>query len=211
MGKPRSEESFSRVSGRRQPAETVLIVCEGKKTEPGYFQAFRRYLRLTSVQVNIVDVGGGGPSSLLEKALDEVKQRQHRKALPFDEIWCVLDTEGSERLELCRQANETACAHNIRLSVSNPAFEFWYLLHFEFTTRPFAHAREVIEWLHSYLKDYEKNRAVFDRLVDLTDTAIEQSRRVIAYHQEHSQDVVFPCPSTQVHELVEKLKTMAER
>jgi hypothetical protein len=54
----RSPRSYDRQPGNRTPSQAILIVCEGEKTEPNYFNALRSYIKLTTVQVEIKPRGG---------------------------------------------------------------------------------------------------------------------------------------------------------
>ena len=47
----RQARKLARKQGQRAPFERVLIVCEGSKTEPLYFQELRAYHRLNTAQV----------------------------------------------------------------------------------------------------------------------------------------------------------------
>ena len=59
-------------------------------------------------------------------------------------------------------------AHDLRFAVSDPCFEFWLLLHFEFTTAPFDGYSEVRDRLKSHWPEYKKGDAIpidlFERL-----------------------------------------------
>ena len=95
----------------------------------------------------------------------------------------------------------------LTLALSNPAFEFWFLLHFQNTSRPYANATEVIADLKNHLPNYEKSKCPLDLLFEGTEIAIRRSKRIISNHID--QDNICPNPSTLVHDLVEKLKSMA--
>jgi len=191
-------------------------VCEGKKTEPNYFKAFRDELKLTEVDVMVVGEGAA-PITVVNDALDrrnerkkEVKKEQrkgHWSSIEFDEVWCVFDVERLTDNPSFHQAVNKAQANKLELAISNPAFEYWYLLHFEYTTRPFANADEVVRALKALLPDYAKSRDVFSELYPHTDTAIERAKRVLANRPDSSN--LFPNPSTWVFRLVETLKAMS--
>ncbi|MNC80456.1 hypothetical protein D3C75_1332440 [compost metagenome] len=52
---------------------TYLIVCEGKKTEPEYFNDLRNYERLASITVKVCGECGSAPISVVEHALQLYK------------------------------------------------------------------------------------------------------------------------------------------
>lgn len=65
---------------RRRPARVdrrpkVLVVCEGKVTEPGYFKAFIQDHEIRLVEVRIVP-SAGVPKTVVEFAVQEKKEAQ---------------------------------------------------------------------------------------------------------------------------------------
>lgn len=214
----RSNASFERRPGQRQPRQCILIVCEGAQTEPNYFESLRREFKLSLVEVQ-VEGYGAAPISVVDRALARREERRQeaknarRKSQfntpPFDEVWCVFDVENPSKNPSFQQAVSKARSKNLDLAISNPAFEYWYLLHFKETTQPFANAAELIQALRDRdcLPHYEKNLNVCSVLFAFTDTAIERADRLLAHHPDADND--FPNPSTLVYKLVQKLKEMS--
>ena len=92
-----------------------------------------------------------------------------------------------------------------------PCFEYWLLLHFEATTRPYARAGErspadcVIDDLKKYLPGYTKgDKETFQKLRDKLELAIERAKRV----QEQGVKNQTDNPSTQIHLFVEYLQKL---
>ncbi|WP_407670231.1 RloB family protein [Nitrincola tapanii] len=88
---------------------------------------------------------------------------------------------------------------------SVPSFEYWILLHFEYTTQPFTATpkasvgQQVLRNLKVYMPHYEKGlKTVFQELIDQIDFAINNARRAL----EESERTGSDNPSTYVHELV---------
>lgn len=91
---------------------------------------------------------------------------------------------------------------------SVPCFEFWLLLHFIYTTKPFdaspgnSICSSVIEELKKYLPGYQKgDQNVFNKIQDKQDNAIGNASRVEQFHLTSGTEN----PSTNVHSLVEYL------
>ncbi len=64
--KARQSESLRRKMARRASYDTVLIVCEGEKTEPNYFRELRNDLKLNSANIEITgDAGGSSPMNIV--------------------------------------------------------------------------------------------------------------------------------------------------
>jgi hypothetical protein len=211
--RPRSLPSYQRrEEGRRQPRERILIVCEGDETEPRYFESLRKELKLGTVAVVVKrSESRSAPINVVDYALLESgrKQKKSRRKSPqdqpsFDEIWCVFDVDQHESFH--RVVNK-ARDNGLELAVSNPAFEYWYLLHFVQTDRPFADASDVIRALKEYISNYDKRFDVFVYLFDYTDEAIDRARRLLANRPDPDDD--FPNPSTLAFKLVKKLKSMS--
>jgi hypothetical protein len=197
-------DSFRRGYGERKEANPILIVCEGEKTEPLYFDDLRRRFRLSAVQVKIVGgEAGTAPISIVNYAARERNNQNYH----YEAIWCVFDREGVHINASFDEAVNQASRLNYRLAISNPAFEYWYLLHFEETTHPFTNAGEVIEKLRNYLPKYEKRWRDFSLLFNRLNVALVHAERVLKSHQQDTNET-YPCPSTCVHELVGDLRSM---
>jgi aminoglycoside phosphotransferase len=149
----RSVRDYRRVEGTRQPRPAILIVCEGAATEPQYFKGLIEEWKLkTSVDIEVVGAGKQH-ITLVRRAIqlrdereqaDRKAKRAGQLAKPaYDEVWCVFDAEGDEAREAIARAVAMANDEGFKLAISNPAFEYWLLLHFEPTTRPFHTPREL--------------------------------------------------------------------
>jgi hypothetical protein len=204
---PGGRRPFNRRRPRRAVGRSVIIVCEGSKTEPGYFNAIRQSMRLPTAQVYVVHPNATDPLSIVRAAIDYRRQRVRERAWSAgDSAWAVFD--GDEH----RNANphnwndaiQTADIQGINLAVSNPCFELWYLLHYQ---DQFAQlSREAAERrICDHLGEYEKAKVYWpDPLGPLTDEAIGRARRladrlVADGARRHSN------PSTDVFNLVESL------
>ena len=63
--KERRAASLRRARAKRYPYDTVLIVCEGEKTEPYYFKELRDDLQLNTANIEITgDTGGSSPGNV---------------------------------------------------------------------------------------------------------------------------------------------------
>jgi hypothetical protein len=201
--RPYSISSLARKPGKRQPNKYVLIVCGGTDTEPNYFKALRRELRLGTVQVPIRGTRLD-PLAVVNLAIS----MRVNYDFPFDEVWCVLDVENPNDNQLFPQAVDKARGNRVLLAVSNPAFEYWYLLHYKETNQPFIDATHLLNALKAFLPMYSKSADIFLEVFKHMDIAIQRAERLLASHPDKSKH--FPNPSTSVHLLVASLKGMAE-
>jgi len=217
-----SRRAKSRNSLRRRrpfimPRECVLIVCEGAKTEPQYFKALRRELRLHTVEVAVEgEECGSSPISVVDYAISLKKERaivarRSPTLVGYDAIWCVIDVEAPTQHSSLAAAIDKARAHKVKVALSNPMFEYWYLLHFEKTSALMQYNYQVIRKLKKHYPQYEKNDPSFFEVVyQRTSTAIKNSKEVL--REKHCGDDLRDCnPSTHVHLVVEHLQKISER
>jgi hypothetical protein len=192
----RRHKTMGRVSSRdrkvdiRVPRESILIVCEGARTEPNYFLGFR-------VTPNIFDIRGLGNNtvSLVNRAI-EIAENEG----PFDQIWCVFDRD-SFPAENFNQALRKAKDNNINVAYSNEAFELWYILHYDYLDAAITR-EQYIDRLEQILgKKYEKNsKEMYKVLLNKQQNAIRNAEKLLSTY-----DPVCPekdKPSTTVHLLV---------
>ena len=204
--------SLRRPRPHREPRPRVLIVCEGEKTEPLYFNAFRQDRRLSTMEVTVIPgtkAGGTLPKQLVESAK---KRRDQEKAArnPYDVVWCVFDCDEHQRLQ---EALVQARDNKIKVAFSNPSFELWYLLHFQHQGAVIDR-KAVIAALRQYIPDYDKALdGMYARLKDKQQDAISRSQdlRNAQHHITAEQCTeVSPNPSTWVDKLVECLNNIPQ-
>ena len=182
----------------------MLIVCEGAKTEPNYLHGFRRAKRLSPKLLEIVPGSqcGSNPKNIVEDARAR-KRAGKRENLPYDEIWCVFDRDEHERFaEALRQAD----ANHMRVALSNPCFELWFLLHYKYHSAPIER-RGAIRELKQYLPTYSKSAHTYEELLDKQQMAVANAERLRKHH-EHTPNERRANPSTNVHELVRFLNSL---
>jgi len=206
----RNDTSFSRRVASREPRPVLLIVCEGAATEDRYFHAWRKNARLTTITIEIYGRAGQANEVVTEAmqrrdqrqtAYDRATRRKQNADPPFDQVWCVFDREGQHEVAGFHEAVQRASHGQIKLAISNPCFEYWYLLHFHDTGTPFHHGQEVKQALRRYIENYQEGGDYMKHLLPQTYIAIDRARQRYEHHPERAQDR-FPNPSTTVYELV---------
>ncbi len=208
----RRNDSYDRRPGSRPGGRCILIVCEGAETEPNYFKSLRDFLKLSIIQVQIQG-RASAPITVINEALKQVEKREQEiernpNLKRFEAVWCVFDVENPHHNSTFDQAVQIAKQNKFQLAVSNPAFEFWYILHFEYTTRPFVDGDELKRYLkQNHISGYDPAKSVFDELMDTIRVAIQNSKSILKNHPQGEQP--FPNPSTQVHLLVEEMVEMS--
>lgn len=207
---PKSHRERSPIDVRRKAkirpltGDFILIVCEGSVTEPTYFKRLRREWKLESTRVVICgDECGSDPLSDVRYAFER-KQKRKKEAKSgepeFDRVWCAIDSDQHPNLNAARMF---AREKKMEIALSVPCFEYWFLLHFVYSTRPFADCRAVERELRAHLAggNYVKSRPPLEELMGRTDDACERAGRGLA--DRRGADTMNP--STTVHQLVSVL------
>ncbi len=141
----------------REPKPLILVVCEGKNTEPQYFEGFRNACENPRVYVEF-ERGAGVPKTIVDFA-KELRQknvkdsnRANDENVLFEEIWCVFDIDNHPNLN---DAIIKARDNDLKLAISNESFELWLLLHFR--ENPGMQDRGGLrKTLRSFVPEYDK-------------------------------------------------------
>lgn len=177
----------------REPVQRFLIVCEGKKTEKIYFDAFKVPKDVRSIKV----IGAGRSTVSLVREAIQLKEKDD-----YDQVWCVFDVEDYPAEDV-RAAYRLARKHHIEIACSNQKFELWYLLHFHYYCNAIDRA-EYDRTLSELLREpYEKDTKLYARLAPLQEQAMRNAQRLVQEYQPF--DPAVSNPSTTVHLLVEQL------
>lgn len=176
----------------REPLQRFLIVCEGEKTEPAYFEGFR----VPSVTIKVLGLGKD-PLTLVKQAKQLSQQDE------YDQVWCVFDRDDVP-VERFNQAMGLARRSKIQVAYSNQAFELWFLLHFHFCDIAQTR-RDYIEKLGRELeRPYQKNDpSLYQKLLSRQPAAIRHAARLLA--QYNPANPAVDDPSTTVHKLAQEL------
>ena len=208
---------YQRKTNSRKEKPLVLIVPEGAETEKVYFQHFNKPEK--PVKIKVVENSSDGAktdyASLLKKAIGYKNKYSLSKAKGAS-VWVVADGDIDYKTPGAAEAKEkallearTAAEKNgISILISNPCFELWYYLHFDFSTGFIMDYPSMKEKLLPHLSDYEKNKDVFDQLSEKTETAIAHAIRLETFHEENGEEAPFKLsvnPFTEVYRLVETI------
>jgi hypothetical protein len=193
----------------------VLLVCEGSKTEPKYFESLRKELRLTTVEVMVVG-HGEAPKTVVQRAVDLRKTRKRevrrgRKDFNYDHVWCIIDVEQPHENPSLLPALNQARDNKIDVALSNPCFEYWFILHFADCGRPLIDQDGVVRELKRHIPKYDKVQDVFERVWASVDQAVRRARAIKKSHEAAGTARHHRDPSTEVDEVVELLRKTATR
>lgn len=198
----------------RTPAPRVLLVCEGEKTEPTYFHDLIRSWGL-STQVKVGKNDTSSPDRVVERA-QALQAQAQREGDAFDAVYCVFDRDAHERFPDA-VARLKVLGLPFQGVVSVPCFEFWLLLHFGYTDKPYAckGKKSVGDAVVADLKtkqgfaQYGKGmKGVFALLEPKLPIAMQHATTLAA---QPAEDAEYPNPSTQLHDLINQLQKIADR
>ncbi len=213
----RREKELDRKRKFRSSHDLSLIICEGTKTEPNYFKGVRTGLRLNRESIVIHEkCRGNDPLNLVKSAEEEfIKERKRDpEKQGYDHVFVVFDKDihksFNDALQKIQALNKKY-NDKFKAIISVPCFEFWFLLHFEDTAKPYvavgsnSAGDQVIHDLKKYIPDYEKGQVdVFGKTYPFVEEAIRRAFRLEKRQEENGTDN----PSTKVHYLVEYLRNL---
>lgn len=115
----KKEPSLERPDASLTEKPAILIVCEGKRTEPSYFNQFR----IVSARVSSHGLGFN-TVSLVNQAIELAKKEN------YDQVWCVFDKDDFSDKHF-NEAIRKAERNEFKVAYSNQSFEYWLILHFD--------------------------------------------------------------------------------
>ncbi|MBF0456976.1 MAG: RloB domain-containing protein [Nitrospirae bacterium] len=201
---------FQRKKITKPAYDKILIVCNGEKTEPNYFNKFKDDLYNKMIKI---EGSEKNTESLVKYVLDNYHiyvKPDDDDAKGFDIIWVVFDRDSFPPQKF-NEAIRLAENNKIRVAYSNEAFELWYLLHFNYHDS--AISRKLYEGKLTDLLGYKykkNSEDMYDTLKDKQETAIKNAKRSLEYYENNDPNGINPeknNPSTTVHLLVEELNT----
>lgn len=131
--KRRSQKEKKRSCGNAPERRYFLIVCEGTKTEPNYFEAIKKELPRGILEN--VDIEGlrKNTLSIIEEGIKLREQAFKERSRIYDEVWAVFDKDSFPDRNFNNAINR---GENLKQKIdcawTNEAFELWYLLHFQY-------------------------------------------------------------------------------
>lgn len=199
--------------------KVFLIACEGICTEPNYINGLVKIEKLRKniaegTEVIIAEHQHSDPLGVVKDLLSTPY------AESFDERWIVIDRDeieiigkggGGHTKENFDKAVETCISRNIKIACSNPCFELWIVLHFEYRDSECSRKDiqiKALEKVNSLLSADKKIKRVedmksldnlYELLEEKRDTAIKFSRKL------SENEATFRNPSTGIHKLISSI------
>ena len=191
--------------------EYHLIITEGTKTEPNYFDSIRNLVNQKYRDRIFLVIEGVGENTI--NLFHRAVQRASNNPNGFRHVWIVFDTDDfladhiNRTVELCEATSSDETQYHAIWS--NQCIEIWYLLHFGFYQSD-LHRQEYIPKLDQWLKGidcgkYEKNRKdMYEVLKPFMDQALVNAKRLDKINAGKSASLSRP--GTKVYEIIELLR-----
>lgn len=196
---------------RKISPEYHLIITEGEKTEPLYFQRIKEIINDNYRERIQLRVQGEGENTV--SLFKTAKRIAESDPNGIRHVWIVYDTDSYDAetvnkvVELCSNVSSESCEYHAIWS--NQCIELWFLLHFAYyhtdIERNFYYPKlsDYLESIHA--GKYVKNRPdMFDVLRPYMNSAIKNAKRLDAENK--GKTPYDSAPGTKVFELIEKLE-----
>lgn len=203
-----------RLKSKRLAPANYLIVCEGKQTEPNYFNGLKKKInekygsKVDVLIPNIEIKGTGENTTALVKYTDKFVNYSNKR---YGQVWVVFDKDDYSDEQFDKAIKN--CDYNV--AWSNPNFELWLLSHFKKANRYISKDNVLQELSKEFQKEglgeYTKNDTnIFEKVTseERLHTAIKNSEymeELNKYGQASRRN-----PMTKVYKIVEGLKEYLE-
>lgn len=187
-----------------------LIVCEGKQTEPNYFNGLKqeinkKYGNKVEVLIPNIDIKGTGMNTTsLVKYTQKIINYSHKI---YGQVWVVFDKDDYTD----DQFNNAIKLNEYNSAWSNPNFEVWLLSHFKKVSNPLSKNNSLKElkkeFQNANLGNYSKNdKEIFEKVTkdNRLETAIQNCKEIYEQFKTTSSEA-SKNPCTTVFMLVEDL------
>lgn len=202
---------------QRTGCDRILIVSEGSKTEPLYFEEIRIGLRLPAASIAVVPGAlGTEPIQVVQYAKGLFENGDKHKGVEpraFEQVYAVFDRDDHrtyfDALKLAESLdgnlrNDNKQSVIFKAIASVPSFELWLLLHYEDIQAP-IHRDEVMQRLKQHIPGYEKGEGgAFDTTRGQLGAATQRAQTLAEKFTAYSD----PEPYTAIHELVTLLTAL---
>lgn len=186
----------------RNPKRRLIVVCEGKLTEPEYLKALAK----NCGALIVIEGGCGTPMSVVGRASELSPRGKRRHVEGFekrDEIWVVFDRDEHPYFF---EAINRAKSLRIGVAYSNPCFELWFILHFEDWNKPMDR-HGIQAHLRTRFPHYDRSKGKtipFASLVESVENA--ESRAYAQCSNRGLEGDSCGNPSTSVYCLTQRIK-----
>lgn len=219
------KKTITRSPESRDGLKIYLIACEGECTEPNYLQGLVKHQKknkkiAAGTEIRISKHSHSDPRGVLQDLLDTPNREQ------FDESWIVIDRDpveykgkgiGGHSKENFEIAIKDSKENNVKVACSNPCFELWLVLHFEYRDTSCTRddiQKKALEKINTLLEPKAKIKNVDDmksltNIYDLVKDKVFTAKKYAEKLKQNDLDNVNP--STGMYKLLESLMSKEEK
>lgn len=217
----RQADKLARKEANKLSADRILIVSEGSKTEPNYFNEIREYFRLPTANITTLPSDGTSPIQVVKFAEDIfINGLPERKiqAKAFEKVFAVFDRDEhdsyGQALDLIADLNKKKFKNDVktiaefRFAASVPCFELWLLIHFKkLDSHLHLDCQGVYNQLKKHMPQYKKGS---DRHFYKTKERLSDAITHAKYLSSNNTAWDDPRLYTNIHELVDLLSKLKQ-
>lgn len=205
----RKARALARKKPKRPPFDRVLIVTEGAKTEPLYFEDIRKQKRIASAHIEVLHSAlGTEPRQVVDYA-----HQRFLETKEFECVFAVFDRDDhrtyADALSRARALDNTLRNDGKQLVrffavPTVPCFELWLLLHYQNQLAP-LHRSEALDRLKTHIPGYAKGATGIYALTE--PKIVDANGRAAHLRSQYTPDNGTD-PYTDVDTLVERLRAI---
>lgn len=201
----------SKLESRQVAPANFLIVCEGKQTEPNYFNGLKqkineKYGQKVDVLIPNIEIKGTGLNT--NSLVEYTKKVVNQSSKIYGQVWVVFDKDDYQDAQFEKAIN--TCEYGV--AWSNPNFELWLLAHLKRVTK-YVSKDDVLKELEKAFKEnglgtYKKNdKKIFEKLTadgkikEAIKNCKQMEKQTCEYQKNASRN-----PTTMVYKIVEGLE-----
>ncbi len=174
-----------------KPKKKYALIVDGE-TEFWYLQMLKRNESLTEVDIDPKIPERKTLKAQYDKVIELSKAKDYNKIywiIDFDVILNDKNTKSKSLEEFKSYQNEINKKHkNVLIIINNPCLEFWFLLHYEATTKPFSNCDGANNALKKHINGYSKsqhyftkqNNDIYLKLKPYLQTALQNAKSIIS-------------------------------
>lgn len=198
------------IKKKKERKSIIVFNAEGKnKTEKIYLSRFSsRNITIKCPSGNSTD-----PKNMYSELKKFCEENEYGKNYG-DELFLLIDSDiNSQKMLEIDKIRKKCDDLGIKIIISTPTFEVWFLNHYKYSTHEYKNGDEVEKALKEYINDYSKSEDVFDLISDKTNTAIKNSLKLEKYHTDLGHDVngCDSNPYTATYKVIDSIEMIEEK
>ena len=190
---------------QRKRKSFIVIKCEGdNETEQIYFNNFKsRECIIKYPDGNSTDPVGMANELVSFMNSEDINSKNG------DKIYLLIDTDvNANKQKQIDEAKKICDECGIELITSTPSFEFWYMLHFGYTTGPYTSSKDIKRKMKKKILGYTESTNVYPIIKDNTDEAMNYAEKVEKLHKQNGRkiDSEDANPHTSAYRVLKEIK-----